>query len=109
MPEDISPPIFSTREDDPTASEAIDQFIVTLAEQVDALQDADLEGDLKGLGTLATELAERSEDLGYAPLVAVARAVADACRDHKLEDAMAAMVDLTQVSCCIRKGHRGAS
>jgi HPt (histidine-containing phosphotransfer) domain-containing protein len=109
MPEDIAPPIYSTREDDPTALEAVDQFVVTLAEQVDALQDADLEGELESLAKLAGKLAERAQNLGYAPLAEIATAVADACRAEKLEDAQAAMVELTQVSCRIRRGHRGAA
>ena len=109
MPEDTPKPIMSTRETDPSAQEAIDQFVVTLAEQVDALQDADLEGDLDLLGDLARKLAERAEDLGYAPLVAIATVVSDACRDQKIEDAVGAMVDLTQISTRIRKGHRGSA
>ncbi len=109
MPEETAQPIYSTREDDPSAAQAIDLFVVSLAEQVDALQDADLERDLDALGDLAGKLAERAEDLGYAPLAKIATAVADACRDEKAEDAEAAMVDLTQISCRIRKGHRGAA
>jgi hypothetical protein len=108
-PEDSYPPIYSTREHDTSATEAIDQFVVTLAEQVDTLQDADLEEDLELLGELARKLADRAENLGYAPLTTLARAVVDACSDRKVEDAQSAMVDLTKISCRIRKGYRGAA
>jgi hypothetical protein len=109
MPEEIAQPIYSTREDDSSIQEAVEKFVITLAEQVDTLQDADLEGDLDLLGDLAGKLAERAEDLGYAPMSTIARAVASACRDQKAEDAVAAMVELTSVSCRIRKGHRGSA
>ena len=82
---------------------------MTLAEQVDALQDADLEGDLDLLCDLANKLGERAQDLGYAAMSEIAATVAGACRDKKAEDAEAAMVDLTEISCRIRKGHRGSA
>ncbi len=109
MAQEKSTPIFSTREDDLSQSEAIDRFVIGLAEDVDRLQDADLEGDLPRLGELATQLGERAERLGYRPLTEVATAVADACRDNKAEDAQAAMVELTDISGRIRRGHRGSA
>lgn len=109
MPEETPAPILSARDGDSACQEAIDQFVVTLAEQVDTLQDADLEGDLDLLGELATKLADRAEDLGYRPLVTIACEVAEACRNQKTEDAVAAMIELTAISCRIRKGHRGSA
>jgi hypothetical protein len=109
MAERKQPPIYSSREDDLALSGAIDSFVVSLAEVVDELQDADLDNDLTLLGQLATRLGARAESLGYGPLSAVASAVAAACRDEKLEDARAAMVELTGISGRIRRGHRGAA
>lgn len=109
MPQKKQPPIFSTREDDLALGDAIDSFVISLAEEVDRLQDADLDDDLALLGELATKLGKRADELGYAPLAAVTTVVADACRDEKLEDAQAAMVELTDVSGRIRRGHRGAA
>lgn len=109
MAQEKSSPIFSTRQDDLSQSDAIDRFVIGLAEEVDQLQDADLDGNLVRLGELATQLGERAEDLGYHPLTEVATAVVNACRDNKAEDAQAAMVELTDISGRIRLGHRGAA
>jgi len=103
------PPIFSTREDNLALADAIDAFVISLAEEVDRLQDADLEDDLQLLGELATKLGGRADELGYGPLTEIAAVVAAACRDNKLEDAQAAMVELTEISGRIRRGHRGAA
>lgn len=109
MPPNKQPPIFSSRENDLALGDAIDRFVISLAEEVDGLQDADLEDDLPALGELATQLGKRAETLGYGPLAEIASVVADACRDEKLEDAQAAMVELTDISSRIRRGHRGAA
>ena len=109
MPEETAPPIYSTRDVDASLTEAVDRFIISLAERVDALQDADLQGDLEILGDLALQLAESARELGYQPLTTIAMSVVDACQDAKIEDAQAAMVELTRISCRIRKGHRGAA
>ncbi|MBW2390979.1 MAG: hypothetical protein JRG89_21460 [Deltaproteobacteria bacterium] len=108
MAQEKSSPIFSTLEDDPSKSEAIDQFVIGLAEDVDQLQDADLDANLGRLGELATRLGQRAENLGYQPLAEIAAMLANACRDDKLEDAQAATVELTDISGRIRRGHRGS-
>ncbi len=109
MSQNQAKPIFSTCEEDPDKSDAIDRFVIGLAEQVDGLQDAELEGDLALLGQLAGELASQASHLGYAPMQEIAQAVVSACRDEKVEDAQAAMVILTDVAGRIRRGHRGAA
>ena len=102
-------PIFSSCEEDPEMSDAIDRFVIGLAEQVDGLQDAELEGDFELLGRLAGELARTAGVLGYGPMFDIAQVVVSACRDEKVEDARAAMVELTDVAGRIRRGHRGAA
>ena len=109
MQQQKTPPIFSTREDDPSQSEAIYQFVISLAEEVDKLQDAELDDDLNTLGSLATRLGERAESLGYLPLSQVSSLVARACQDEKVDEVRAAMVELTEISGRIRRGHRGAA
>jgi hypothetical protein len=108
MAQEKSPPIFSTLEDDPSHSDAIDRFVIGLAENVDQIQDAELDADLGRLGQLATRLGERADNLGYHPLAEIATILANACRDNKLEDAQAATIMLTDVAGCIRRGHRGS-
>ncbi|MCP4038438.1 MAG: hypothetical protein GY733_15970 [bacterium] len=109
MSEPKSVPIFSTREEDPGVGEAIDRFVIGLAEWVDRLQDAELDGDMELLGQHATELGSRAAELGYPPMTDIAQAVAFACRDNKVEDAQAAMIELTDVAGRIRRGHRGSA
>ena len=109
MSQQKAPPIFSTCEDDPSQSDAIDRFVISLAEEVDRLQDAELEGDFEQLGSLVTKLGERAQTLGYLPMAQVATTVARACREEKLEDARASMIELTHISGRIRRGHRGAA
>ncbi|MFB0978713.1 MAG: hypothetical protein QMC73_13695 [Myxococcota bacterium] len=103
------PPIFSTSEDDPAQTQTIDRFVVTLGEEVDRLQDAELEGDFGQLSVLATQLGERAHALGFLPMSQVAKTVVRACREEKLDDARAAMLELTDTSRRIRRGHRGSA
>ena len=109
MSQPKTPPIFSTCEDDPSQSEAIDRFVISLAEEVDRLQDAELEGDFEQLSGLVTRLGDRAQALGYLPMAQIAATVARACQEAKLEDARAGMIALTDISNRIRRGHRGAA
>lgn len=109
MSQHKTPPIFSTCEDDPSQGEAIDRFVIALAEEVDRLQDAELEGDFAQLSDLVTRLGERAQALGYLPMAQIAATVARACQEEKLDDARAAMTELTDVSGRIRRGHRGSA
>ena len=101
-------PIFSSREDDPELREALDAFIVALAERVDSLQDAESGEDWDALAPQINTRAEEALDLGFAPLAAVAREVHRACVEHKAEAVQAGLVELTEISRRIRLGHRGA-
>ena len=76
MSQNEAKPIFSSCEDDCDKGEEIDRFVIGLAEQVDELQDAELEGDLVLLGRRAGELARKASELGYAPMFEIAQVVA---------------------------------
>ena len=104
-----SPPIYSTSEDDPAQTHSIDRFVVTLGEEVDRLQDAEREGDFERLIALATELGERAHAMGFLPMTQIASTVARACREQKSENAHEAMLELTDTSRRIRRGHRGCA
>lgn len=101
-------PIFSSRADDPALSEAIDEFVIGLAERIDHLQDAETEADLARLATLAHGLAADAEPLGYAALARVAQVVEAAAREEKADEAHANLVKLTEIAYRIRMGHPGA-
>jgi hypothetical protein len=102
-------PIVSLRAEDPAFDERIDRFVVGLAERIDAFQDAVSAGDRAALRALAAALGEEAEALGYPPLAAAARRVALACDDPALETVRKSVVDLTEVSQRVRRGHRSAA
>lgn len=104
---DPAKPIVSTRADDPSLYQAIDAFVLALAECVDHLQDAESAGNLARLQELARTLAAQSEPLGYAPLAELAEALAAAAAE-KPEEVHARLVELTDVAQRVRRGHRGA-
>jgi hypothetical protein len=101
-------PIHSRFEDDPSHTEAIEAFVVALAERVDALQDNEASGDWPRLISGLTELANAAERAGYPELAESAAEVARAARDRHTELAYKALVVLTDVAQRIRRAHRGA-
>src|SRR4029450_7356844 len=62
-------PIHSHFEDDPSHADAIEAFVVALAERVDALQDNEAGGDWPRLLAGAEELARAARQAGYPQLV----------------------------------------
>ena len=102
-------PIYSHLENDPDLGDEVLDFVVTLAERVDMLQDAESTGDLQQLERLCAELADEADRLGYGALADVARVASTACREDKADVAQEALVELTDVGRRIRLGHRGAA
>jgi hypothetical protein len=102
-------PIFSSRMDDPELADAIDAFVVGLAERVDHLQDAEAHRNLEQLSLLATRLAADAEKLGFAYLATSAGAVEAACSAEDASAAHKSVVEVTHVSQRVRLGHRGSS
>lgn len=103
------PPIRSTQEDVPDLVQAIDRFVIGLAERVDAIQDAELQTSLSELGRLAAALAGDADRLGYPGLAQVARNAVSASTDGKRDAVQDAVVELTEVAQRVRQGHRGAA
>lgn len=103
------PPIRSAFEDDPDLAEEISDFVVGLAEYVDALQDAELDGSLGKLCDMTSTLLADARRFGYPPLAEAAAHVIEACKDAKREAAGEALLVLTEVSYRVRRGHRGAA
>jgi hypothetical protein len=110
MAEPANTRIYSLRADDPACEEAIDRFVLTLAERVDALQDAQIAGDLEGVGKLCEELASDADTLGYPQLAAAAREVLSISQRRAPEDdaLVDRLVELTEIGRRVRLGHRGA-
>jgi hypothetical protein len=102
-------PILSTRSEDPAFEERIDRFVVGLGERIDLLQDAESAGDRATLRTLADAFAAESRELGYPYLADAASRLAEAAGDEGLETLRKGVVDLTELSQRVRRGHRSAA
>jgi len=103
------PPIRSTQEDVPELVQAIDRFVIGLAERVDAIQDAEVASVHGELGRLAGQLASDADRLGYPGLALVARNAVSAAADGKRDALRDAVVELTDTAQRVRQGHRGAA
>jgi hypothetical protein len=101
-------PILSSRADDPALSEAIDAFVIGLAERIDHLQDAERDADLAELSALARDLGLDAAALGYEALARISQVVETAALEEKSDEAHANLVKLTEIAYRIRLGHRGA-
>lgn len=101
-------PIYSSLCEDPALQDAIDAFVVVLAERVDELQDCEARSDFDRLGQLAVALQEASRRVGYEGLAACAEAALGAARARSAEETRKAVVELTEIAQRVRLGHRGA-
>ena len=101
-------PILSAVVEDPAHQDAIDCFVLALAERVDDLQDCEARGDFPRLAELAKELVLESSKVGYDVLSRCAVAVRGPAQEGAAEDVRKALVELTEVAHRVRLGHRGA-
>jgi hypothetical protein len=101
-------PIFSEHDAEPSLREAIDEFVVHLAERIDLLQDAENDGDLAQLRALGELLSEDAGRLGFPGLSAAAREVTRASAGRQTEMARKALEQATDIARRIRLGHRGS-
>jgi hypothetical protein len=102
-------PIFSSRADDPELADAIERFVVALAERVDHLQDAEARREFDQLATLTRRLSDEAERLGFSYLASCAAVVESACLTEDGEAAHKSVVEITEVAQRIRLGHRGSA
>ncbi len=101
-------PIHSRFDDDPSYADAIEAFVVALAERVDGLQDNEASGDWPRLIAGLTELAGAAELAGYPLLAHCAAEVTRAARDRHGELTYKALVELTDIAQRIRQAHHGS-
>lgn len=106
--EDRLRPLYSSRADDPELCEALDAFVVSLAERIDLLQDTEAASSLKDLASRAHALAGEARGLGYDSFADVADLVGAASEAADAAEARKQLVELTELSQRIRLGHRGA-
>lgn len=102
-------PIYSIHEEDPELQEPINDFVLSLAERIDGLQDLHASGDLAHLALLCGELGGDAQRLGYPTFASVAKVAAEACRECQAEASEKALVEMTGLIQRIRQAHRGAA
>lgn len=101
-------PIYSSRAEDSTLGEAIDQFVIRVADRIDALQDAEIRCDFGLLRSLADALIRESEEIGFSPLARCAGVITAAAEEESGDEIHSALVELTEIARRIRLGHRGS-
>jgi hypothetical protein len=102
-------PIFSSYAADPDLEERIDAFVIQMGERIDLLQDIEIDGDLTLLHEHSERFAAESHELGYEPLARAAERISAACREHSPEAARKSLVDLTELSQRVRRGHSSSA
>jgi hypothetical protein len=102
-------PLFSSFADDPALGAAIHEFVLGLAERIDALQDAYSRRDFKELARLAGTLASDGVAAGYEPVSTCASRIEETSLAQQLEPTYRALLELTDLVRCVRLGHRGAA
>ena len=107
--ESSAKPIVSLHVEDPSFEERIDRFVVGLAERVDGFQDAEAAGNRALLRDLAAALATEADEIGYPALVEAGRRIEEACADPSAEALHKSVLDLTELSQRVRRGHRSAA
>ncbi len=101
-------PLYSTRGQDPAAEESIQAFVVSLAERIDGLQDADSRGEHALLAELAQTLTEDADRQGFGVLARCAEVVVMDLRDSDAAGAHKHLVELTRIARRVRLGHAGS-
>jgi hypothetical protein len=102
-------PMFSSRANDPEWADAIEAFVVGLAERVDTLQDAQSRSDFDLLASVARRMISDAERLGFSYLASCAGQIEAAAQDEDREAARKTVIEATLVAQRIRLGHRGSS
>ena len=101
-------PIYSKLADDPSLGDAVDAFVVSLAERVDTLQDLDSQANYAELGAQAAELSLDGTKVGFDSLSRIADAVVACASEGDRNDTHKALIELTEIARRIRLGHRGS-
>jgi hypothetical protein len=101
--------IRSLCEEDPDLEDSIDSFVIHLAEQIDHLQDAEQAGALDALSEQASSIGEEADRLGYPDFARVVQKICAACGEDEAFSVRDQLSQLTELTRCIRLGHRGAA
>lgn len=105
----LLPPIRSVRDGEPDLEPEIDAFVFGLGELVDSLQDAEAAGDIGRVQRVAQGLQSQGDSLGYPLVSAAAAQILSASLERSTEALHKSIVDLTEFSQRVRRGHRSAA
>ena len=109
MDEERRRPTYSTLSNSPDLEESIHEFVVSLAEQVDMLQDDETSSDFEALEERASVLSTLADSMGYPEFARAALKVSAACSEEFTDTVQKGLLELTDLARSIRLGHRGAS
>ncbi len=109
MPGEQLKPIYSSRSEDASVDDAVDRFVICLAERIDTLQDAEADGDLAQLAALTGELIVEADTAGFGAFASTAEALEAACFGDEAKAAHERLLDLTEIAQRIRLGHKGVA
>ncbi len=100
-------PIFSSRGNDPSVSEIVDQLVIGLGERIDHLQDAESVQDFDQITVLAAALVKSARQAGFAQLARVAAALEAVSTRRDAATSHTRLVELTEIVHRVRLGHMG--
>ena len=109
MDEERRRPTYSTLSDSSNLEDSIHEFVVSLAEQVDMLQDDEISSDFEALEERASVLSTLADSMGYPEFARAALKVSEACSEEFTDTVQKGLLELTDLARSIRLGHRGAS
>jgi hypothetical protein len=102
-------PLYSSFADDPALGATIHEFVLGIAERIDALQDAYSRRDWKELARLSGMLASDALAAGFEPVASCAQQIESTSLAQQQEPTYGSLLELTDLVRCVRLGHRGAA
>jgi hypothetical protein len=102
-------PIYSSRGNDPSVSDVVDDFVIGVSERIDQLQDFESEQDFPRIAENAAAFVADARRAGFDELERVANELAAASAAQREKDSHARLVELTELVHRVRLGHKGAA
>ena len=103
------PPIRSTQQDVIELAGDINRFVISLAERIDQIQDAELAQKSGEVAALAQTLSRDADHLGYPGMAMSAKGVVAAAEYSQMDELQETVIELTEMAQRVRQGHRGAA
>jgi hypothetical protein len=108
MAPDRLKPIYTSHVNDPAIRDAVDRFVIGLAERIDHLQDAEASRDFQLVAELAQTLMAEADQAGYGTLAGTAKSLGVATSQQEPRQIRLNLLELTEIVHRVRLGHKGA-